>query len=109
MAVAYSAIANGGTVWQPQIAEEIRSPSGGLVQPAARRATSRHVAIDPLRPAARHGRACTRRRRARRGTSYAVFGNFPRTVYGKTGTAVHDGQGDQSWYVGYVPDARSRS
>ena len=43
------------------------------------------------------------------GTSYAVFGNFPRTVYGKTGTAVHNGQADQSWYVCYVPDGGARS
>ena len=41
------------------------------------------------------------------GTSYAVFGSFPRTVYGKTGTAVHaNGQKDQSWYVVYAPDAK---
>ena len=39
------------------------------------------------------------------GTSYAVFSDFPRPVYGKTGTAVHVGQKDQSWYVVYAPDA----
>ena len=35
-----------------------------------------------------------------------VFGNFPRTVYGKTGTAQHAGKADQSWYVAYAPDAK---
>ncbi|MEA2390878.1 MAG: penicillin-binding protein 2, partial [Solirubrobacteraceae bacterium] len=27
-------------------------------------------------------------------------------VFGKTGTAQHVGQADQSWYVAYVPDAQ---
>jgi penicillin-binding protein 2 len=41
------------------------------------------------------------------GTSYTVFGHFPRTVYGKTGTAQHaNGLKDQSWYVAYAPDAK---
>jgi penicillin-binding protein 2 len=33
-----------------------------------------------------------------------VFGNFPKTVYGKTGTAQRPPFADQSWYVCYVPD-----
>jgi penicillin-binding protein 2 len=37
------------------------------------------------------------------GTSYDVFGTFPKPVYGKTGTAQTP-RGDQSWYVAYVPD-----
>ena len=40
------------------------------------------------------------------GTSDAVFGSFPRPVYGKTGTAQHAGEADQSWYVAYAPDAK---
>ena len=46
MAVAYSAIVNGGTVWEPKIAEAVRSPSGaaGADAAAPRR---RHVPIDP--------------------------------------------------------------
>ena len=37
------------------------------------------------------------------GTSYDIFGTFPKPVYGKTGTAQTP-RGDQSWYVAYVPD-----
>jgi len=33
-----------------------------------------------------------------------VFKDFPRVVYGKTGTAQHGLQDDQSWYVAYAPD-----
>jgi penicillin-binding protein 2 len=105
MAVAYSAIVNGGTVWTPQIGRAILSPSGQLVQQLPPPAAARHVSIDPTAQAAvmagLHAAA-----QSPSGTSYAVFGNFPRTVYGKTGTAVHAGQKDQSWYVVYAPDAK---
>jgi len=32
-----------------------------------------------------------------------VFGNFPKQVYGKTGTAQLNGQQDTAWYVCFVP------
>jgi penicillin-binding protein 2 len=103
MAVAYSAIVNRGTVWTPQIGKAILSPSGQLVQqlPAP---VPHHVSIDAADQAVvmagLHAAA-----QSPSGTSDAVFGNFPRTVYGKTGTAVHaNGQKDQSWYVVYAPD-----
>jgi penicillin-binding protein 2 len=107
MAVAYSAIVNGGTVWEPKIAEAVRSASGALVQTLAPPAVRRRVHIEPsyrrLVMDGLHAAAQTPS-----GTSYAIFGSFPRTVYGKTGTAVHNNQADQSWYVCYVPDgARS--
>ncbi len=107
MAVAYSAIVNGGTVWKPQIAEAIRSASGALVQQLPAPDVMRHVPIDPYyRSLVMRGLHEAAQTPA--GTSYAVFGNFPKTVYGKTGTAVHAGQADQSWYVAFVPDgARS--
>jgi len=105
MAVAYSAIFNGGTVWSPKIATQILSPSGQVVQqlppPAVAdkvswNAADRAAVIAGLRAAAQGAG----------GTSDAVFGNFPRPVYGKTGTAQHAGQKDQSWYVAYAPDAK---
>ncbi len=104
MALAYSAIVNGGTVWQPQIAERILSPSGQVVEDLPR-PQSRHVPIDSydrsLVMEGLHDAAQTPP-----GTSYPVFGTFPRPVYGKTGTAVHANQKDQSWYVAYAPDAK---
>jgi penicillin-binding protein 2 len=104
MAVAYSAIFNGGKVWAPRIATAILSPSGQLVQQLP--APSYHkVTIDPAYQAlimdGLHAAA-----QSPGGTSDAVFGNFPRTIYGKTGTAVRTGQADQSWYVAYAPDAK---
>jgi penicillin-binding protein 2 len=104
MAIAYSAIVNGGKVWSPRIGTAILSPSGGLVA-ALPAPTYKQVAIDPAYQAlvmiGLHGAA-----QSPSGTSYPTFGNFPLTVYGKTGTAVHLGVKDQSWYVAYVPDPR---
>ncbi|MGA2008516.1 MAG: penicillin-binding transpeptidase domain-containing protein [Solirubrobacteraceae bacterium] len=105
MAIAYSAIVNGGKVFSPKIGEQILSPSGALVQqlPAP---TYRSVSINPtydaLVMAGLNGAA-----QSPSGTSYATFGSFPRTVYGKTGTAVHaDQPANQSWYVVYAPDPK---
>jgi penicillin-binding protein 2 len=102
MAIAYSAIFNGGRVWHPQVGEKILTPSGQLARqlPAP---TYRQVDVPPayqqLIMQGLHDAAQTPS-----GTSDAVFGNFPYPVYGKTGTAVVTGKGDQSWYICYVPD-----
>jgi len=107
MAVAYSAIVNGGNVWRPQIGEKILTPAGQLARQLPPPAIVRHVDVPPayqqLIMAGLHGAA-----QSPSGTSFPVFGNFPYPVYGKTGTAVVTGKGDQSWYVCYVPDG-SRS
>jgi len=103
MAVAYSTIFNNGTVWEPQLAESIRSPTGTLVQQLPPPAIRRHVDIDPYyRQLVMEGLHLAAQGPS--GTSTATFGSFPMTVYGKTGTAVHVGQPDQSWYVCFVPD-----
>jgi penicillin-binding protein 2 len=102
LAVAYSAIANGGTVVTPHIGLDVQAPDGTLLQkidpPPAR-----HISINPsylqtiragLRAAASQPG----------GTSYDVFGTFPQQVYGKTGTAQYNGQQDYAWYACFVPD-----
>ncbi|MGI8558632.1 MAG: penicillin-binding protein 2 [Solirubrobacteraceae bacterium] len=102
MAVAYSAIANGGTIVRPHLGLEIDDTQGRLVQriqPGAARhvdfgSTNQQAILDGLRLAAS----------APGGTSAEVFKDFPRTVYGKTGTAQYTYQDDQSWYVAYAPD-----
>jgi penicillin-binding protein 2 len=105
MALAYSAIVNGGTVWKPQIATQVLSPSGQVLQQLPAPTAANKVPIDPAYRAAimtgLHEAA-----QSAGGTSDAVFGNFPRPVYGKTGTAQHAGESDQSWYVAYAPDAK---
>lgn len=100
LAVAYAAIENGGTVVRPHVGLEITDPYGRVLQsidpkPARRISIPDLSAIqDALRAAANESG----------GTSADVFADFPKTVYGKTGTAQFTGRPDQSWYVGYVPD-----
>jgi penicillin-binding protein 2 len=102
LAVAYSAIANGGTVVTPHIGLDVQAPDGTLLQkidpPPAR-----HISINPtylqtLRAGLRAAASQPG------GTSYDVFGTFPQQVYGKTGTAQYNGQQDYAWYACFVPD-----
>jgi penicillin-binding protein 2 len=107
LAVVYSALANGGTVVRPHLGLEVDSPDGTLEQKISPPAV-RHLNINPsylqtiragLRAAASQPG----------GTSYDVMGNFPKQVYGKTGTAQYNNQNDYSWYACFVPDTATRT
>jgi penicillin-binding protein 2 len=101
MAVAYAAIANGGTIVTPHVGMQVDDAAGRVLKefdPLPRR----HVHMDPayraailegLHDAAQNGA----------GTSFAVFGNFPIPVAGKTGTAERPPHADQSWYGVLAP------
>jgi len=101
MAVAYAAIANGGTIVTPHVGMQVDDAAGRVLKefdPPPRR----HVHMDPayraeilegLHDAAQNGA----------GTSFAVFGNFPIPVAGKTGTAERPPHADQSWYGVLAP------
>ena len=102
MAVAYSAIANGGRVVTPHVGLRVEDPSGRVLQkieprPRRRLDISAADAVgDPLR-SARGGER--RRAEPRRPCSRASRSRSP----GKTGTAERGAQGDQSWYVAVAP------
>ena len=104
LAIAYSAVVNGGKVPTPHLGLRIEDGAGRLLQkvepPPARRvkidAPYRQAILDGLQGAAG----------GPGGTSADVFAGFGRTVMGKTGTAERAGQEDQSWYVAYGPDQR---
>jgi penicillin-binding protein 2 len=115
LAVAYAALANGGTIVTPHIGEDIQTNNGDVQQridPGAKR----HLKINRLylntilaglRAAASQPG----------GTSDDVMGSFPEQVYGKTGTAVladpkdpnnpADDQ-DYAWYACFVPASATR-
>jgi len=106
MAIAYAAIANGGTVVTPHVGLQVDDAAGRVIKefdPVPRR----HIQIDPayreailegLHDAAQNGS----------GTSFDVFGDFPIPVAGKTGTAQRPPYADQSWYgvLAPYPDPR---
>jgi penicillin-binding protein 2 len=102
VALAYSAVANGGYVVKPHLAERTEDSDGAAIQefnmPARHkldiRPEYRAAILDGLHQAAM----------TPGGTSYSVFANFPIDVAGKTGTAEKGaGRADQSWYAVLAP------
>jgi len=101
MAIAYAAVANGGTVVTPHVGKEVTDAAGRVLKefaPPPRRhvkmnPANRDVILEGLHDAAQGAS----------GTSYAVFGGFPIPVAGKTGTAQRVGHADQSWYIVLAP------
>jgi penicillin-binding protein 2 len=105
LAVAYSAVANDGTIVRPHIAADIQYPNGTILQTIGP-PPIRHLNINPiylqtiqagLRAAASQNG----------GTSDEVFDNFPEQVYGQAGTAQYinttGAEQDYAWYAGFVP------
>jgi penicillin-binding protein 2 len=105
LAVAYSAIENGGSVVRPHIGLEVDAPDGTVLQKISP-APARHVSIQPeYLQAIRTGLHDAASQSG--GTSADVFANWPQDrypVFGKTGTAQRGILADQSWYVCFVPD-----
>jgi penicillin-binding protein 2 len=104
LAVAYSALANGGKVVRPHVGDAVVDDSGRVLRrlhfaPVRRvRLVSASVIRDALFAAAHEPG----------GTSTAVFGSFPVPVAGKTGTAQVPGGSDNSWYASWAPARRPR-
>jgi penicillin-binding protein 2 len=104
LAVAYSALANGGTIVRPHLGKAIEDGNGVTVQEIRTKPRrkvkiderDRQVVLDGLRRAANE----------EKGTSADVFKDFPKqyTVYGKTGTAERGPNPDQAWYACFVKD-----
>jgi penicillin-binding protein 2 len=106
LAVAYSAIANDGTIVRPHLGMTVQDSDGFPIQ-GLRAEPRRHIDLDPAdrqtvldglqRAAGQPG-----------GTSADVFKGWPKRyrVYGKTGTAERSPNPDQSWYVCFVDDPK---
>lgn len=105
LAVAYSAIANGGTIVRPHIGAAITAPDGATLQTISP-SPERHLAINPQNLAAvRNGLRAAASQPG--GTSEDVFGSFDHPVHGHVGTAQYNRVADYAWYAGYVPASAS--
>jgi penicillin-binding protein 2 len=95
LAVAYSALVNGGKVVRPHVGRAI--VRGASVRPLRFKPVRKLHLVDlstirdGLYDAAHYG------------TSAAVFSNFPIPVAGKTGTAEAPPGDDHSWYASWAP------
>ncbi len=104
LAVVYSAIANGGTIVTPHVGEAVETRTGSIlhkISPPAKRKLN----IDPAYLSAiQNGLHLAAS--ASGGTSADVMANFPKPVYGKTGTAELGDSAyspEDAWYACYVP------
>lgn len=104
MAVAYAAIGNGGTLWQPRVGRALISADGSWIEPIRpQRAgklpvsrTTRTYIADALADVVTAG------------TAAGAFAGFPHDqlrIAGKTGTGEVLGQDDTAWFASYAPAA----
>jgi penicillin-binding protein 2 len=108
---AYAALANGGTLYQPQIVHDIVGPDGQMVRPFEPKVLhTMDVPADALKTMRNAARNVVLVRH-----TYNLV-DLPIKVAGKSGTAefgTRDSQGRlpfHSWFVGFVPkDARNGS
>ncbi len=103
MAVAYSAIANGGKVCRPHLVDRVVDPQGNTVKTVGGQCTKRlpysQAELDYIRNA-----LATVTQPG--GTASAAFAGFPLStvpVAGKTGTAQRPPFQDTSWFAAMVP------
>jgi penicillin-binding protein 2 len=105
----YAAIANGGKLVSPHVLNNVENPNGTIVPTTPPAAPRQIPGLDPTYLKAIQQGLFEGTHDAF-GTSYGVFGNFPVSIAGKTGTAQkivtlpgYKGEQDQSWWCGYGP------
>jgi penicillin-binding protein 2 len=98
LAVAYSALINGGNVVRPHVGEAVIRNGTRHVLPFK---PVRKLKLSPYTWAIKQGLYEAANNPS--GTSGAVFGGFQPTVAGKTGTAEAPPLGVHSWYASWAP------
>jgi len=108
MARFYALLANGGKLVTPHVLMDVESPNGAAV-PVPATPAPKVVGVDPAALQVVQ-KGLWEATHLSFGTSYAVFGDFPVSIAGKTGTAEkvvsmpgYTGLQNQSWWCGYGP------
>jgi len=102
LAVAYAAIGNGGTLWQPRVGRAVISADGSRIEPIRPERAGRI----PVPRATREYIADALADVVTTGTAAGAFAGFPHDqvrVAGKTGTGEVLGQADTAWFASYAP------
>jgi penicillin-binding protein 2 len=102
MAMAYAALANGGTLYSPRIAKAVVGPDGKVVKEIKPKV----VRKVPVRPETLAYIAHSLAAVPTEGTARGAFLGFPHgtlPVGGKTGTAQVQGKQDTSWFASFGP------
>lgn len=98
LAVAYSALINGGKVVRPHVGEAVLQDGVRHMLPFK---PVRTVKLSPYTWAIRQGLYEAANNPS--GTSFPVFSGFPIKIAGKTGTAEAPPRNDHSWYASWAP------
>ena len=106
MAQLYAAIANGGTIYKPQVARAIIKPSGQIVKEF----TPEVIATNVLSKKSSKFLREALRAVVTEGTAAGAFSGFPVSIAGKTGTAEDKGRNkdgsakaDTAWFASFAP------
>ncbi|MEJ6626521.1 MAG: penicillin-binding protein 2 [Actinomycetes bacterium] len=107
----YAAIANGGTIYKPQVARAIIKPNGQIVKEFEPEV----VATQVLSKKARKFLHGALRAVVTEGTAAGAFAGFPVEVAGKTGTAEDKGRNsdgsakaDTAWFSSFAPATKPK-
>jgi penicillin-binding protein 2 len=102
LANAYASLANGGTLYSPNIGLKVQKPTGELVRSIEPRVLHQVQLPPEVRDPLMEG--FTGAVNSSEGTAYGAFQNFPDwQVAGKTGTAQVTGKTDTALFVGIAP------
>lgn len=99
MASIYAAIANGGTLWQPQVVRAVLEPDGRVQRAIEPRQTGRLDADAQTIAYVQNALAGV----TARGTGAQAFAGYPIKVAAKTGTGEVAGKDPVSWFASYAP------
>jgi penicillin-binding protein 2 len=104
LAAAYAALANGGTLYRPQVALRVQKPDGEII----RRFEGDVLGRVKMRPAQREAiiRALQGVVSAASGTATGAFAGWDHAAYpvaGKTGTSEVHGKQPDSWFTAFAP------
>ena len=103
LAVAYSALVNGGTVWEPRLGRAVVGPDGTVVREIAPKARGKVPVSAQVRDYIRSSLAFTPANGASGSVAFAGFPLDKVLIGGKTGTAEVFGRQDTSWFASWAP------
>jgi penicillin-binding protein 2 len=106
MAQTYAAIANGGTMYKPQVARAIVKPNGQVVREFKPEVVATNVLSKKSSKFLREALRAV----VTEGTAAGAYSGFPVAIAGKTGTAEDKGlnkdgsaKGDTAWFASFAP------
>ena len=103
LAVAYSALVNGGTLWEPRIGRAVLGADGKVVREITARPRGKVPVSGEVLRYVRDSLAFTPANGASGSVAFAGFPLDKVLVGGKTGTAEVFGKQDTSWFASWAP------